>query len=89
MPPVLTCLGCGQADDHPKHIHGLLDGSDAVWHHDCHARSSAACAICAAVVASSTAKGDELREHIRANNPGRSAAEALNAAQVDHFKLEG
>jgi hypothetical protein len=51
-----TCIACGQIDDHPKHVVALMDGSDAAYHHDCHARSSAACAICAAVVASSDAK---------------------------------
>lgn len=86
-----NCLGCGQVDDHPRHVIALSDGSDACWHNDCHARSSVRCAICQAVVDSAgDLKGDELRAHLLDNDPGAPVASALNDAQVAHFHaLEG
>lgn len=84
-----NCIGCGQIDDHPRHVIGLPGGEDVFWHNDCHARSSAACSICAAVVESAgKLKGDALRAHIEENDPGAEAAAALNAIDVNHFHLE-
>lgn len=68
-----NCLGCGQVDDHPRHVIALGDGSDVFWHNDCHARSSAGCEHCAAVVASAAGlQGDELRAHIEEHDPAGS-----------------
>lgn len=64
-----TCLGCGQNDDHPKHLVGLQDGSTAAWHMDCHARATD-CATCSANVADKgDVKGSDFRKHIEDNRP--------------------
>jgi len=62
-----TCIGCGQTDSHPKHQVGLVDGSTAYWHNDCHATVTG-CQVCAAN-ASQGLKGDELLNHIQENRP--------------------
>lgn len=63
--PVKTCLGCGQNDDHPKHVVTLPDHSETTWHNDCHSRANPSCEICTHVVAHSDGRqGDELRAHI-------------------------
>ena len=75
-----NCIGCGQVDDHPRHVVGLPDGSDVPWHHDCHARATG-CEVCAAV-AESGFTGDELRAHITDNDPGAKAARARNEGKA-------
>lgn len=67
-----NCIGCGQVDDHPRH---LTDSGD--WHNDCHARSALGCPRCAAVVESAGGlQGDELRAHIEANDPAGKVQES-------------
>lgn len=70
-----NCIGCGRVDDHPRHVVDA-GGVDVVWHHDCHFRATG-CEICEAVAAEGLT-GDELREHIVNNDPGRDAAERVN-----------
>ncbi len=61
-----TCIGCGQADDHPKHVVVVNAAHDSVaFHMDCHAASSVACEVCASQIANAAgAKGDALRTHL-------------------------
>lgn len=81
-----SCIGCGQVDDHPRHIVPAGD-TDVFWHHDCHATTG--CEVCEAVAAEGL-KGDELREHIVANDPGGEAARRLNdQAAIDAGQMEG
>lgn len=64
-----VCLGCGQEDDHPKHLVGLQDGSEAAWHMDCHSRATG-CSVCGANVADKgEVKGADFRAHIEENRP--------------------
>lgn len=73
-----TCLGCGQTDDHPRHVVSLPDGSEVNWHADCHS-IAAGCPICQATVSTAEGlKGDALREHIVSGG-----AEAAIAALSD------
>ena len=75
-----NCVGCGQVDDHPRHVDP--NGPDTGdWHHDCHFRATG-CEVCEAVSAEGLT-GDELREHIRNNDPGREAAERVNARAME------
>jgi hypothetical protein len=76
--PVRTCIGCGQIDDHPRHVIALLDGSTVTWHHDCHAIATGD--PVSAAVAASGLTGDELRDHIVANDPGQAVIDAQVAA---------
>lgn len=62
-----TCIGCGQRDDHPKHV--LLVNADHTtvnWHMDCHSRSGDGCEVCTSQIAGKPAGtiGAELREHL-------------------------
>jgi len=62
--PVRTCIGCGQTDDHPRHVIYLRTGEDVTWHIDCHALATG-CATC--TTQTKTAKGatgDKLRAHL-------------------------
>jgi len=63
---VTTCIGCGQTDDHPKHVVVVNAAHDSVaWHMDCHAHASTACEVCDAQTAlAAGAKGDALRTHL-------------------------
>lgn len=65
---VSTCVGCAQADDHPKHIVDTA-GHNAVWHHDCHA--AAGCHVCQHLLADAPegVKGEALREHLMSLGP--------------------
>lgn len=59
-----TCIGCGQTDDHPRHVIALPDGSEVTWHNDCHAIATG-CQVCKATADSADGlKGDDLRAHI-------------------------
>lgn len=73
-----TCVGCGQTDDHPKHVL-VVDGvthESVAWHMDCHRLSDAGCLPCADQTAGAEdLKGAELREHIVANTPTPEAEE--------------
>lgn len=42
---VRSCVGCGQTDDHPRHVIALRDGTTMDWHMDCHANNG--CQSCA------------------------------------------
>jgi hypothetical protein len=75
-----NCIGCGQVDDHPRHVIALPDGSDAPWHHDCHARATGD--PVSEAIAETGLKGDELREHIINNDPGAQAAAARNEGEA-------
>jgi hypothetical protein len=74
-----NCLGCGQQDDHPRHV---TDTGD--WHLDCHARSGQGCELCEAATDSHDGelKGDDLRAHLVENDPAGPVAERLNNEAV-------
>ena len=60
-----TCVGCGQHDDHPKHVIGTGDGNAIAWHMDCHALSESGCDTCEAQKdGAEDLRGAEFREHI-------------------------
>lgn len=62
--PLRVCLGCGQTDDHPRHVIALQDGSDVPWHMDCHALATG-CDVCKSQIAGAEGvTGDELRTHL-------------------------
>jgi hypothetical protein len=71
------CMGCGNADEAPKHrLIVLATGEEVAWHHDCHVRTDAGkdCEICRPVLEA---------------YPDLKDAE-LGAALVDNFpNLEG
>jgi hypothetical protein len=61
--PVRPCLGCGQSDDHPRHVIDV-GGVDTFWHYDCHAQVTN-CELCVPVAKAAEGKtGDELRKHL-------------------------
>lgn len=39
--PIRLCIGCGQHDDHPRHV---INGQQP-WHMDCHALATG-CEVC-------------------------------------------
>jgi hypothetical protein len=80
-----SCIGCGQVDDHPRHDTDET-GASVLWHHDCHFRATG-CEICEAVAAEGLT-GDELREHIRSNDPGREAAERVNERAMEQVRKQ-
>jgi len=60
------CIGCGQTDDHPRHV---IAGSQP-WHMDCHSLSTG-CEVCTSQLAacgtsteSDGVIGDELRTRL-------------------------
>lgn len=54
------CIGCGQADDHPRHV---IQGQQP-WHMDCHAAATG-CATCTRQLdGAQGVTGDELRTHL-------------------------
>lgn len=62
--PVFSCLGCGQSDDHPKHVIDLDGTNLARWHYACHA-SVAGCEICVPIAEAAMGKtGEDLRTHL-------------------------
>jgi len=62
--PVRTCIGCTQADDHPRHVIALPDGSEVTWHMDCH-QLATGCEVCTSQIAGAEGKtGDDLRLHL-------------------------
>jgi hypothetical protein len=59
-----TCIGCGQTDDHPRHVIAVSDGSEVTWHFDCH-RIAVNCESCTAQTkGAEKLRGDKLREHL-------------------------
>ena len=64
-----NCLGCGQLDDHPRHVIHLGD-TEVCFHMDCHARANPPCEVCAAQIAEAGGiTGHELRTHLTALPP--------------------
>lgn len=58
------CPGCGQTDDHPRHVVATGGGVDVNWHMDCHVIATK-CEVCASQISEADgAKGDELRVHL-------------------------
>src|SRR4051794_4258888 len=74
--PTRNCMGCGQHDDHPRHQEVLPDGSSAFWHFDCRYQTNGD--PTAGAVAESGLKGEELRQHILANDPAGRYLASLN-----------
>lgn len=73
-------IGCGQVDDHPRHV--LDDGTDdpPMYHLDCHA--AAGCAHCRQQLAGAEgATGAALLDHLA--GPGASAAPAADTTPED------
>ena len=67
--PVRPCIGCGQYDDHPRHVTATADGASIPYHMDCCAIARD-CEVCQAQIAGADgAKGDELREHLLTTGP--------------------
>lgn len=66
--PQRTCIGCGQTDDHPRHVIDVGDPDAVVtWHMDCHVIATG-CETCTAQTAGAEGKtGDELVAHIVEN----------------------
>ena len=78
MAEIRPCIGCGQHDDAPRHVIALPDGSEVMWHHDCHSLASPPCVACAATVESASgAQNDELRAHIVSGGAAEAVAAAL------------
>lgn len=72
--PIRLCIGCGQHDDHPRHVIAQ-GGTAALWHMDCHVLSTG-CEVCAAQLkacGTSTEPdgvvGDELQSRLLALRP--------------------
>lgn len=70
--PVRRCgglgVGCGQSDDHPRHVVEVPGSDDVAYHLDCHA--AAGCASCQAQVSGADgATGAQMLDHILANAP--------------------
>lgn len=61
-----TCLGCGQDDDHPKHVVVITaDHESVAFHMDCHSRFSNPCDICTSQIAGANgATGEALRNYL-------------------------
>lgn len=73
-----TCVGCGQTDDHPRHVIATSDGNSVNWHMDCHAASDAGCESCAAQKdGAAHLVGDEFRAHVQ------SLGDAFHASLTD------
>ena len=67
------CIGCGQTDDHPRHV----IGKQAMWHMDCHVLATD-CATCKRQLAACDTStepdgviGDELRSRLLALRPSK------------------
>lgn len=75
--PVRPCIGCGQADDHPRHVVVVASGEEHVevlWHMDCHDLATG-CDVCHAQLegvggVDGNPKGDQLRAHLETTGPG-------------------
>ncbi|MCW2767563.1 MAG: hypothetical protein JWO11_3522 [Nocardioides sp.] len=62
---VSACLGCGQEDDHPKHVIAVDPTNLVRWHYDCHDAIAGCPDVCAPIVKSAKGKtGEELRTHL-------------------------
>ncbi|WFG44383.1 hypothetical protein [Pseudonocardia alni] len=62
-------IGCGQVDDHPRHVIDTGTDEDVQFHLDCHA--AAGCASCAEQIASrpKNATGQKLLDHLLEQAP--------------------
>lgn len=64
--PIRLCIGCGQHDDHPRHVIHMKGQPGAMWHMDCHVLATG-CETCKRQIADAEGKtGAELREHLLA-----------------------
>lgn len=62
--PIRPCIGCQQADDHPRHVVILADQTEVPWHMDCHVLTTG-CELCAQQLAGADgATGAALRDHL-------------------------
>lgn len=62
---IRSCIACGQADDHPRHVIAQGDAS-ILWHMDCHVIATG-CEVCEQQIGGADgAQGDELRTHLLA-----------------------
>lgn len=71
VPPGLQrhCIGCGQRDNHPRHVIGTADGGQILWHMDCHVIATG-CETCKMQLAEANGViGDKLREHLVSLEP--------------------
>lgn len=66
--PMRTCIGCGQTDDHPRHVIDTGTTQDVTWHIDCHAVASPPCGSCAAQAAVATGTGQQMLDAILAHH---------------------
>lgn len=66
--PQRTCTGCGQTDDHPRHVIAVPAGQPLVnFHMDCHRLIG--CPICTEQLKNADgAQGTELRGHLIAKD---------------------
>lgn len=82
--PVTKCVGCGQSDDHPKHVVVVDDGqhTDVRWHVDCHSAANPPCEICVSIMDAGAAgkTGETLREYILAGGAAHASTDAMLAA---------
>lgn len=61
-------IGCGQVDDHPRHVIDVPGGEDITVHYDCHA--AAGCTSCRELIKGADgATGAAMLEQIQANAP--------------------
>lgn len=59
-----TCIGCGQTDDHPRHVVSMSNDIEVNWHMDCHIIAQG-CEVCQRqLVGAEGLTGDALREHL-------------------------
>lgn len=70
--PVRNCIGCGQRDDHPRHV-VVVGEAEVPWHMDCHVITTG-CAICEYQLAAvggvdGNPKGEALRAHLVSLQP--------------------
>ena len=58
-----NCIGCGQVDDHPRHVIAASPTEDVCWHMDCHTRADPPCGACVHQTRNQgAARGDAFRE---------------------------
>lgn len=62
---VRPCVGCGQSDNHPRHVIDTPNVGSVPWHMDCHAALTD-CEVCKSQIAGVPPGtiGDELRVHL-------------------------
>lgn len=94
--PVRNCVGCGQTDDHPRHVVDVGGGQELAWHMDCHSRVTPPCGVCTHQlldVAVGTT-GQALRDHLIAMPPKQVHPDGSidvhhSDGRVEHFGADG